>query len=249
VTGIGVRRDGPVAVLTIDRPAVRNALDPPALHALADAITAGDGLRALVLTGAGTAAFSSGMDLRTLARGPRTAVVEAVAAFDRALDDPGRPPIVAAVNGDATGGGFELVLRCDLAVAAEHVAFRLPEVRRGMVPGGRATLLPARIPLAIALEIALLGEPVPARRALELGLVNRVVPAGELLDTALDLGRRLAAAGPRALALTRELMWATAVDGAAAAWTRTRAALIDPELGAEMREGTAAFLEKRPPRW
>lgn len=240
-----VRHDGPVTVVTIDRQRVRNALDPGSLHAIAEVIGSGDA-RAVVLSGAGEASFCSGMDVTALAG---EAVLEAIAAFDQALDDPGRPMLIAAVNGAATGGGFEVVLRCDLVVAAEHATFRLPEVGRGMVPGGRATLLPARVPLAVALEIGLLGEPVPAPRAAELGLVNRVVPAADLLGVAVGLGHRLAAAGPRAVRHTRNLMWTTAVDGAAAGWAATREALADPELAAEVREGVAAFLEKRPAKW
>jgi enoyl-CoA hydratase len=118
-----------------------------------------------------------------------------------------------------------------------------------MVPGGRATLLPSRVPLAVALEIGLLGEPVSAPRAAELGLVNRVVPGADLVGVAVGLGHRLAAAGPRALRHTRNLMWTTAVEGAAAGWAATREALEDPELRRETREGVAAFLDKRHPIW
>ena len=248
--GVAVRAEGPVGVVTIDRQHRRNALDPAALLRLAAAVrnAGADGLRALVLTGAGEIGFSSGMDLTALASLPRAEVAAAVAAFNDAMRAPDRVPVVAAVNGAAVGGGFEIALRCDLVVAAPHATFGLPEVTRGLVPGGGGTLLPARVPLAVALEIGLLGEPISAERALALGLVNRVVPANELLPEAVGIGRRIAANGPRAVAATRRLMWTTATDGAAAAWAATQDAIADDDLRREMQEGIAAWLEKRADR-
>jgi enoyl-CoA hydratase/carnithine racemase len=250
-TCITVESRGPVVVITVDRQQVRNAYDPPTLHAVAATLRrARDaGWRAAILTGAGPDSFSAGMDLRAMSATPPAETAAAVGEFQSAMEDAGRVPLVAAVNGPATGGGFETVLRCDLALAAEHATFRLPEVQRGIVPGGGATLLPARLPMAIAQELAIVGEPISAARAYELGLINRVVPAGELLDASLAMAARVAANGPVAVARTRALLWTTLREGVAQGWADTRRVGEDPEVQTEMSEGVSSFLEKRPPRW
>ena len=248
---IQVDTRGPVTVLTVHREQVRNAYDPPTLRVLAEELLAcrQDGAKAAVLTGSGTASFSSGMDLKAMRAAEPGQVEQAVQAFRRAVDDPDRVPLIAAVNGPATGGGFETVLRCDLVVAAEHATFGLPEVQRGIVPGGGATLLPARVPMAVAQELAIVGEPISAGRAYELGLVNRVVPGPHVLETALSLARRIAANGPFAVRRTRALLWLTLNEGAGPSWAETARSTQVPELRAEMEEGVEAFLEKRLPRW
>jgi enoyl-CoA hydratase len=248
---ITAERHGNVGVMTIDRQHVRNAVNPSALHRMATLITTWpeEGVRAIVITGAGTVSFSSGMDLRSIRAAPTTEVSEAISMFDSAMNDEHRVPIIAAVNGSAVGGGFEMVLRCDLAVAADHVEFGLPEVKRGMVPGGGGTLLPSRIPLGVALEIGLLGQPITAIRAYHLGLVNRIEPSEHVMQSAIGFGQQIAMNGPRAIAKTRQLMWKTAIDGAASAWSETRQAYDDPLLRNEMEEGIGSFIDKRIPRW
>lgn len=249
--GIHIERDGRVLVLTIDRQEVRNALHPAALLVLADAIdeaTTDPALSAAVITSAGDKSFSSGMDLNALRTGGAE-VGEAVRRWDAAIRSPDRLPVVAAVTADAVGGGFELTLKCDLTVAADDITFALPEVGRGMVPGGGATLLPARIPLAIALELGMVGDPITVQRAYELGLVNRVVPRADVLPTAIALARRIAANAPAAVAATRRLMWETFEHGAAASWSHLHDGRGDPRRAAESREGLAAFAEKRQPNW
>jgi enoyl-CoA hydratase len=240
-----------VAVLTIDRQHVRNAYDGPTLLALAEALErcSNEGIRVAILTGAGRKSFSAGMDLKAMAAAAPGEVAVAVARFRKAMDDPARVPVIAAVNGPATGGGFETTLRCDLVVAADHATFHLPEVRRGIVPGGGATLLPARIPMAVAMELAILGDPISAERAYQLGLVNRVVPAASVLRSALEMADRLASNGPRAVARTRSLLWTTLNEGVGAAWEATERVGEDVDVRAEMQEGVASFVEKRPPRW
>ena len=249
--GLRSERDGRVLVLTIDRPEVRNALDPATLDALAAAVTDAGldaTIGAVVLTGAGHASFSSGMDLRALER-DRADAARASRAFDVVMRDGARIPIVAAVAGNAIGGGFEIALRCDLVVAADDVVFGLPEVGRGLVPGGGGTLLPSRISLAVALELGLTGEPITVQRAYDLGLVNRVVPRAEVLAVALAIAARVAANAPGAVAATRRLMWVTATDGAAAGLAALRDQPPSAARDREAAEGLAAFFEKRAPRW
>ena len=240
-------RRGAVLRLTVDRQEVRNAYDPATLRAIAEQLRAasGRGVRLVVLTGAGTQSFSSGMDLRALKALPGAEVSAAIGEFRVAFDAPERPVVIAALNGDAVGGGLEVMLRCDLVVAAEHVSLRLPEVRHGLLPGGGATLLPARVPVAVAIELGITGEAMSAARAHQLGLINRIAPADRLHEVADQLAASVLAGAPRAVSLTRALMWTTLGDGPAAGWQATTAALGDEALRAEMAAGIAAFTERR----
>src|SRR3954447_3402810 len=175
---VEVDRRGAVTIVTINRPERRNALDPATMsgigRALSDAET-DDTVRAVVLTGAGEKAFCAGMDLKAFAEGGITPETLPKPGLDVLVERVYPKPVIAAVNGPALAGGFEIVLACDLVVAAEHATFGIPEVKRGLVAAGGATRLPRRIPLALALELGLTGEPVDAARAMALGLVNRVV--------------------------------------------------------------------------
>jgi enoyl-CoA hydratase len=155
-------------------------------------------------------------------------------------------PIIAAVNGTAVAGGFELVLACDLAVVADHAKFGLPEVRRGLIAAGGGTNLPRRIPLALALELALTGDTIDAERALRLGLVNRIAPGDQVLAQALDLAATIARNGPLAVRVTKELMLAQA---AGAGQDEIAAAAAQVFASADAKEGAVAFAEKREPRW
>jgi enoyl-CoA hydratase len=232
-----------VAVFVVDRPEVRNAMDPATLEALSDAITAASAnpdVGAAVLTGTGTC-FSAGMDLRSVQAGGAD-VGAAVQRFHQTMRSRDRLPIVAAVRGIAVGGGFELMLMCDLAVAAHDSRFALPEVRRGLVPGGGAMLLPARIPLAAALELALLGDYIPAERALGLGLLNRVVEDELVVDTAVELASQLAERPPATLRRIRHLMSVTALQSAAASTAAAGELGMDERLAAEAAQGMRRFL-------
>ncbi len=249
-------RFGAVEVLTLDRPEVRNALSPALLAELTAAfgeVDADDAVRVIVLTGAGDRAFCAGMDLKSFTEhGPdrvigaptdeSTAEAEAVAPWQTAK------PMIAAVNGAAVAGGFELMMACDLVVAAEHATFGLPEVKRGLIPGGGGTLLAGRIPLAVALELELTGDPIDASRALALGLVNRVVPADRVLETALELAARIAANGPLAVATTKRLVRRAVNLGGEQAWA-SRELLRQVFASEDAREGARAFVEKRAPNW
>src|SRR5690242_10737637 len=179
------RRDG-VLVVTINRPEAKNALNGAVAEAVAaavDELDASDDLRVGVLTGAG-GTFSAGMDLKAFLRG------ETPAIEGRGLcgitQTPPRKPLIGAVEGWALAGGFELLLACDLVVAARTARFGVPEVKRSLVAAGGAALhLPRRLPPAIALELLLTGDPISAERAAEVGLVNRVTDEGGALEGAV----------------------------------------------------------------
>jgi enoyl-CoA hydratase len=243
------RRDG-VQVITINRPEAKNALNLAVAEGVAaavDELDADDDLRVGVLTGAG-GSFSAGMDLKAFLRG------ESPALEGRGLcgitQTPPRKPLIGAVEGWALAGGFELLLACDLVVAAETAKFGVPEVKRSLVAGaGGAFLLPRRVPFAIALELLLTGDPLTASRAAEIGLVNRLTAEGGALDGALELAAAIAGNGPLAVAATK------AIARRSADWTfeqgwREQAALMAPVFGSEdAREGATAFAEKRSPVW
>jgi enoyl-CoA hydratase/carnithine racemase len=244
---------GAVLLARLDRPQARNALTPPLIRAIGAAVAEAESdpeIRTLVLTGSGDRAFCAGMDLRAFASGEAFDLGddEAARAFFRLLDGRAAVPVIGAANGAAVAGGFELLLGCDIVVAAEHATFALPEVQRGLLPAGNGTLLGTRIPLAVALEIALTGDPVDAARAYELGLVNLVVPANEMIASALAMAERIARNGPLALTAIKELV-RLAVGGEARARARLRE--VQPVVFAseDAREGAQAFVEKRPPMW
>jgi enoyl-CoA hydratase len=254
-------RRGAIEILTLNRPEKRNALNRELLGGLASAFaeleTDGD-VRVIVLTGAGDRAFSAGMDLAEFASGGGggQSVAERAEGDDDVVDTSRHQiiswdypkPIVAALNGATVAGGFEIMMCCDLVVAAEHVVFGLAEVKRGLMPGGGGTLLATRIPMAVALEITLTGDTIDSARAHELGLINRVVPSGSEVDEAVALAERIAANGPLAVQVVKKLVRKGATEGGAAAWPPPK------EIGAvfaseDAREGALAFVEKRPPRF
>ena len=243
------RLDG-IQVITINRPEVRNAQNAAVAAGIAaavDELDASDDLRVGVLTGAG-GTFSSGMDLKAFLNG------ESPSIEGRGLGGititPPRKPLIGAVEGWAVAGGFELLLACDLVVAAETARLGVPEVKRSLVAaGGAALLLPSRVPLALALEMLLTGDPVTARRAAEIGLVNRVTEEGGALAGAIELARTIAANGPLAVAATKRIARSSADWSVADRWTR-QAEIAGPVFGSEdAREGASAFAEKRPPVW
>lgn len=238
-----------VGVIRVNRPRVRNALDPETLLAMTDALLGYDadpGVRTVVLTGTGELSFSAGMDLRAAAEGRLVDVARSPLTL---LRGGYRKPVIAAVNGPAVGGGFELALACDLIVAAEHAYFALPEVGRGIAASEGGTDLPRRLPLAVALEIGLTAEPLPAARAYELGLVNAVVPADEVLPRALTLGARIATHSPAAVLATKRLMHLSLDTRERDLAAANRTATLELLAGPDAAEGAAAFVAKRPPRW
>jgi enoyl-CoA hydratase len=242
--------DDGVAVVTINRPAARNAVNGAVARGIAVAVEELDAradVSVLVLTGAG-GTFSAGMDLKGFLAGD-SPVVEG-RGFGGIAERPPGKPLIAAVEGYALAGGFELALACDLIVASEAAKFGLPEVRRGLVAGAGGLLrLPRRIPYHLAMEIALTGEHFPAARLAEAGLVSRVVPAGQALAGARELAARVALGAPLALAATKRVIAESADWPSGEAFTR-QGEIIGPVFtSADAMEGAIAFAEKRAPAW
>jgi enoyl-CoA hydratase len=243
-----VERRGPVLVVRLNRPDARNALTQSMLVGIGSAVARAEAdpeLRAVVMTGTGDRAFCAGMDLRAFAEG---SAMTGVDDYMRLLRGEVGVPVVGAVNATAIGGGFELMLGCDVVVASSDARFGLPEVKRGLFPAGTGTTLGTRIPLAVALELALTGDLIDAERAYQLGLVNAVVAPNDVLDTAVGLAERMAPNAPLGLAAVKELVRLWVSDSARAAerlefWQSTIFASEDAQ------EGARAFVEKRPPRW
>lgn len=245
------RRGDGVVVLTLNRPERRNAVDLPTARLLAaalDDLDADPDQRVAVLTGTG-GFFSAGMDLRAFAETGERPVDEGRGGFGIVARPP-HTPVVAAVEGPALGGGFEMALACDLIVAGAGATFGLPEVRRGLVASGGGMLrLPQRIPRNLASEAVLTGRPFSAVRAAELGLVNAVVPDGSALAAACALAAEIAANAPLAVAASKAVM-AQSVDWPAAEQFARQEAVIAPvRASRDAREGATAFAEKRAPRW
>jgi enoyl-CoA hydratase len=243
-------RRGEVLVVTINRPDARNAVNGDVARGVARAMDELDGdadLRVGVLTGSG-GTFCAGMDLKAFMAGDLPVLEgRGLAGLTQA---PPRKPLVAAVEGWALAGGFELTLACDLVVAAETARFGVPEVKRGLIAGaGAALFLTSRIPQAIALELLLTGDPISAPRAAEIGLVNRLVPEGGALDAALDLAATIAANGPLAVAVTKQIARSAADWPGAEVWERQDELMRPVFTSEDAMEGATAFAEKRPPVW
>ncbi|WP_336216410.1 crotonase/enoyl-CoA hydratase family protein [Nonomuraea sp. LPB2021202275-12-8] len=239
-----------VAVITINRPKARNAVNGAVARgvvAALDALDARPDISAYVLTGAG-GTFSAGMDLKGFLTGDFP-VVEG-RGFGGLTEAPPKKPIVAAVEGYALAGGFELAMSCDLIVASSESKFGLPEPKRGLVAGaGGIMRLPRRIPYHVAMEIALTGDHYPASRLYELGLVNRITEPGAALEGALELARKIAANAPLALAATKKVI-IESQDWSLEEMFKRQGAIINPVFGSkDAMEGAAAFAEKRAPQW
>ena len=242
-------RDG-VLVVSLNRPEARNAVNEALAAAVGEAMERLDEsphLRVGVITGTG-GTFCAGMDLKAFVRGERP-IVEG-RGFAGLVERPPAKPLIAAVEGYALAGGFEIVLACDLVVAAEGASFGIPEVKRSLVAAGGGLLrLPRRIPYHQAMELALLGNHVPAPRMAEFGLVNRLVPNGQALDAALRLAGEIAANGPLSLIASKRIIVESKDWTEDDAWTRQDEIARPVATSADAVEGATAFAEKRPPVW
>jgi enoyl-CoA hydratase/carnithine racemase len=247
---VQLSHQGRVAIVVMDRPEARNAMNmelTEQLDAAYDELADDDATWVVVLTGAGDRAFCAGQDLKEVGLPGRRRSANGFGAITR-RDFP--KPIIAAVNGFALGGGFEICLACDLVIAEEHATFGLPEVKRGIFAGaGGLVRIGKRLPMPLALELAMTGEPMSARRALELGLVNRVVPSGQSVPVAVNLANVICEAAPLSVRLTRRVIRASVEQGEEELFA------LQARLGAELqqsedaKEGPRAFVEKRAPRW
>ncbi|TDD17626.1 crotonase/enoyl-CoA hydratase family protein [Nonomuraea diastatica] len=245
-----VEEFGNVAILTINRPKARNAVNGTVARGIAaalDELDARPEISAYVLTGAG-GTFCAGMDLKGFLTGDLP-VVEG-RGFGGLTESPPKKPLVAAVEGYALAGGFEMALACDLIVASSAATFGLPEPKRGLVAGaGGIMRLPRRIPYHVAMEIALTGDHYPASRLYELGLVNRITEPGAALEGALELAGKVAGNAPLALAATKQVI-IESQDWPREEMFKKQGAIINPVFGSkDAMEGAAAFAEKRAPQW
>lgn len=241
-------------VVTIDRPDQRNAVDATVaqgVEAALDDAEQDDAIRSVVITGAGDRAFCAGADLKAVAANPDPSLLLTERGGFAGIVRRRFPKIViAAVNGAALAGGFEIVLACDLVVAAEHATFGIPEVKRGLIAGaGGLIRLPQRLPLPLALELAVTGDPIDAARAHQLGLVNRLVPGDQVLATALELAATIATNAPVAVRESKAVILDSLELDEDSRWERSDDAGATILSTEDLMEGIIAFAERRAPVW
>jgi crotonobetainyl-CoA hydratase len=253
---IVVVRRGPVLEVRIAR-GKANAIDAATSRIMGD-IFAGfrddPHLRAAILTGSGDKFFCPGWDLKAAAEGEAPDSDYGVGGFGGLQELPGlNKPVICAVNGLAFGGGFEIMISCDIIIAAEHATFALPEINSGTVADAASIKLPRRIPYHVAMELLFTGRRIDAAEAKHWGLVNEVVPAGRLMDRARELAAQLAEGPPLVFAAIKEITRETAhlpVQQAFDMVTKRRLKTVDTLYSSEDQlEGARAFAEKRKPQW
>ncbi|TMM51741.1 crotonase/enoyl-CoA hydratase family protein [Sulfitobacter sabulilitoris] len=245
-----IATEGATLIITINRPAARNAIDRATTLAIAEAIDTletDDRLRVGILTGAGDH-FCAGMDLKAFLKGERVEIEgRGLAGL---TERPPRKPLIAAVEGYALAGGFEIALACDMTVASQTAMFGIPEVRRGLIAGSGGLLrLPQRIPRQIALEYALTGNLMDAATAHRWGLINRLTERGGALDAARALAAEVTANAPLAVVATKQIMASAHNWPAQDVWPRQNAILEAVIASDDATEGARAFAEKRKPDW
>lgn len=243
-------RHGRTMVITLNRPQARNAVNRAMAEGVAaalDELDADSELTIAVVTGAG-GSFCAGMDLKAFLRGESPTVIgRGLAGMTEA---PPTKPVIAAVEGYALAGGCEIVLACDLVVAAENAMFGIPETRRALVAGAGGLLrLPRRIPPQIAMEYALTGDQFSAAEAHRWGMVNRLTCAGSALDGALELAAKITANGPLAVQATKQIISFAPSWPAEEVWERQWEIIAPIIESADAQEGARAFAEKRDPVW
>lgn len=250
-------RQGHVAVITLDRPAHRNAVSPELatqLEAAVDRVEDDDAIRAAVLCantdGQSSPVFCAGADLKAIAAGHHSELFTERGYFGGFVFRERSKPIVGALDGLAVAGGVELLLACDLIVATTRSSLALFEVRRNLIAGAGALFrLPRAVGRATALDLLLTAEPVDAERAFQLGMVSRLVEPGKATDEACAVAARIAANAPIAVRLTRELVLASEHHDDEEIKRRTRDAIAQVYDSADADEGLAAFAERREPVW
>lgn len=242
-----------IALVTINRPNARNAVDADVTQGLSAALVASEAdedIWVVILTGAGEQAFCAGADLKAVAAGEARSLSTMDGGFAGFTNAKRGKIWIAAVNGAALAGGCELVLACDLVVASQAAKFGVPEVKRGLVAlAGGVFRLPRALPKAVAIELIATGGTLTAQRAHELGLVNRLAPVDELARSALDLAKEICCNAP--LAVRESLLVARkAYDlPESELWNLSAEAGRRIFASEDIKEGPRAFIEKRPPRW
>jgi enoyl-CoA hydratase len=241
-----------LAIITLDRPEARNAINgimSSGIEAALDQYESDDTLWAAILTGNGPV-FCAGADLKEIAAGNAGATATARGGFGGIVHRERTKPLIAALNGPALAGGFEIALACDLIVASRESFFALPEVKRSLVAvAGALFRLPRAIGMTQAMEVILTGEPLPAARAYELGLINRLVPLDRVLDEAVALAEKIASNAPLAVQASRALAARAFSADEATLWREGFEAFQRNMQSEDAKEGPQAFIEKRAPSW
>lgn len=252
--GIRVERQGALLLITIDRPKA-NAIDRAASRALNDAVALlrdDASLRVGIVTAAGERFFCPGWDLKAAAAGEKSDEDWGPGGFG-GLNYPRNlnKPIIAAVNGIACGGGFEIMLGCDIIVVEEHAQFALPEIKVGVLPDAASIKLRRRIPYHVAVEFLLMGRWMDAAEAKHWGLANHVVPKGAALAKALEIAAQIAAGPPLLFPAIKQLLRHSEMVAEHEAFAlHDSLDLVQQVVRSEdLKEGARAFSEKRPPRW
>ena len=243
---------GRVAVLTINRPEARNAVNGDVangMEAAIDRLEGDDETWVGIVAGTGPV-FSAGADLKAISSGQGASLATERGGFAGLASRERTKPLIAAVDGPALAGGCEIVLSCDLVVASTNARFGIPEVKRSLVAGaGGLFRLPRVLPRNVAMELALTGDPIDAQRAYDLGLVNELVEPGTVVDAALALAERICVNAPVAVRESRRVV----IEGVQAddetAWKLTNAAFAAVARTEDFAEGPLAFIEKRAPQW
>ena len=243
---------GRVAVLTLNRPEARNAINgevAEAMEAGLDRLEGDDDVWLGVVTGNGPV-FSAGADLKAIAAGQAASLQTKRGGFAGITTRERTKPLIAAVDGPALAGGTEIVLSCDLVVASRTATFGIPEVKRSLVAAaGGLFRLPRALPLNIAMELALTGDPISAERAAHFGLVNQLVEPGEARAAALALAERIGANAPIAVRESRKVVLAALSGDDERLWKVTVEAMAAAMGSEDFQEGPRAFIEKRAPQW
>jgi enoyl-CoA hydratase/carnithine racemase len=246
-------RDGHIALITLDRPAARNAINgvmAQELDRLVKQTEADDTIRAVVLASSHDKVFCAGADLAEIAAGKADGLMTVDGGFAGLVRARREKPWIAAVDGAAFAGGCEIMLSCDMVIASSAACFGVPEVKRGLYAGGGAPMrLVHALPRAVALELVATGDPIDAERAYGVGLVNRLVAPGTALDAAIALAATIAANAPLAVRESLAIMRGVGDMDEAEFWSRSDAAMARVFASADASEGSVAFLEKRLPVW
>ena len=241
-----------VAVLTINRPEARNAVNGDVAASMEqgiDRLEEDDEVWVGIVTGTGTV-FSAGADLKAIATGQGATLATERGGFAGIASRQRTKPIIAAVDGPALAGGCEIVLSCDMVVASTNARFGIPEVKRSLVAGaGGLFRLPRAMPKNIAMELALTGDPIDAERAYQLGFVNQLVEPGQAVDAALALAERICVNAPVAVRESRKVVLEGVMAADDEAWKMTNKAFAIVASTEDFAEGPKAFIEKRAPEW